>query len=99
MTSINIDEYKKLADDIQAHKNRDPHLVAEWCLDIYPLHSAALRQHVRKIIIKHLSHACYEDNQGMCHNGCGRILNTETAAAYFGETKLAQMMKLTEVEK
>jgi hypothetical protein len=92
MAYINIDQYYQLADDIQAFKKRDKHLVAEQCLDIYPLCSATIRQHVRRLIIKHLSHVCYEDNQGMCHNGCGRILNTDSAAAYFGESKLAEMM-------
>tara|TARA_R110000796_G_scaffold1456_1_gene5816 strand:+ start:1152 stop:1427 length:276 start_codon:yes stop_codon:yes gene_type:complete len=87
MTSINIDQYYKLADDIQAVKKRDKHLVAEQCLDVYPMNSTAVRQHVRKLIVKHLSHICCEDNQGMCHNGCGRVLNTDAAAAYFGEAK------------
>ena len=32
-------------------------------------------------------HICYEDNQGMCHNGCGRVLNQESAEAYFSEDK------------
>jgi hypothetical protein len=98
MTWINIDQYYKLAEEIQAVKARDAHLIAEQCLDVYPLYSHATRQHVRRLIVKHLSHVCYEDNQGMCHNGCGRILNTHSAAAYFGETKLAEMLKAEEVE-
>lgn len=92
MASINIHDYYTLADEMQDFRKRDKHLVAELCLDVYPLYSAAIRQHVRKLIVEHLGHVCYEDNQGMCHNGCGKILNTETAAAYFGEAKLARMM-------
>ena len=30
-------------------------------------------------------HTSYEDNQGMCHNGCGRILNSDSARGYWGE--------------
>jgi len=55
MATINIDHYYQLADDIQAVKKRDKHLIAEQCLDVYPLYSAAIREHVRKLIVKHLA--------------------------------------------
>lgn len=55
MASINIQQYYKLADDIQAFKKRDPHLVAEQCLDVYPLYSAGVRELVRRLIVKHLN--------------------------------------------
>jgi hypothetical protein len=55
MATINIHQYYQLADDIQAFKKRDKHLVAEQCLDVYPLFSTTVRQHVRRLIIKHLT--------------------------------------------
>ena len=83
-----------MADDIQAFKKRDKHLVAEQCLDVFPLYSTAVRQHVRNLIVKHLSHECYEDNQGMCHNGCGRILNEDSARGYFGDKAVDDMIRI-----
>lgn len=54
MATINIAQYKTLAADMQAFRPRDHHLIAEWCLDVYPLYSASARDRVRKIIINHL---------------------------------------------
>jgi hypothetical protein len=41
-------------------------------------------------------HICYEDNQGMCHNGCDRILNEDTARGYFGNAKVDKMFEAME---
>ena len=47
-----IIDYKSLALEIQeAQPARDAHLIAEWCLDIYPLSHYAMRQYVRRLII------------------------------------------------
>ena len=47
-----IIDYKSLALEIQeAQPSRDAHLIAEWCLDIYPLSRYAMRQYVRQLII------------------------------------------------
>ena len=47
-----IIDYKSLALEIQdAQPSRDAHLIAEWCLDIYPLSRYAMRQYVRRLII------------------------------------------------
>ncbi len=48
-------DYKTLALEIQdAQPARDAHLIAEWCLDIYPLSRYAMRQYVRQLIIEAL---------------------------------------------
>ena len=44
--------YKSLSLEIQAAQpTRDAHLIAEWCLDIYPLSRYAMRQYVRRLVI------------------------------------------------
>ena len=55
MASINIQQYYKLAEDIKAFKKRDHHLIAEQCLDVYPLYSAGVRGMVRRLIVEHLN--------------------------------------------
>jgi len=37
-------------------------------------------------------HFCHEDNQGMCYNGCGRVLNQCSARAYFGDAEVDRML-------
>ena len=54
MATINIQQYYKLADDIQAFKPRDKFLVAEQCLDVYPLYSKGVRYMVRRLIVDNL---------------------------------------------
>jgi len=54
MATINIDQYKTLARDMNNFKPRAPELIAELCLDVYPLFSTAIRAHVRAIIIREL---------------------------------------------
>ena len=50
-----IIDYKSLALEIRdAQPTRDAHLIAEWCLDIYPLSRYAMRQYVRQLIINAL---------------------------------------------
>tara|TARA_R110002167_G_scaffold14228_2_gene58101 strand:- start:2348 stop:2515 length:168 start_codon:yes stop_codon:yes gene_type:complete len=50
-----LPDYKDLALEIRkAQPTRNKHLIAEWCLDIYPSSSYAVRQHVRQLIIKGL---------------------------------------------
>ncbi len=50
-----IVEYKTLALEIQeAQPARDAHLIAEWCLEIYPCSRYAMRQWVRQLIVKAL---------------------------------------------
>lgn len=45
-------DYQILALEIQeAQPSRDAHLIAEWCLDIYPCSRYAMRQYVRQLII------------------------------------------------
>ena len=39
-------------------------------------------------------HECYEDNQGMCHNRCGRILNKDSARSYFGDKAVDDMLRI-----
>ena len=47
-----IVDYQILALEIQeAQPYRDAHLIAEWCLDIYPCSRYAMRQYVRQLII------------------------------------------------
>lgn len=38
-------------------------------------------------------HVCYEDNQGGCYYGCGRIFNTESARAYYGDDGYIQLLQ------
>ncbi len=48
-------DYKTLALEIQeAQPARDAHLIAEWCLDIYPCSRYAMRQWVRQLIVEAL---------------------------------------------
>ncbi len=48
-------DYKTLALEIQeAQPARDAHLIAEWCLEIYPLSRYAVRQWVRQLIVEAL---------------------------------------------
>jgi hypothetical protein len=54
MATINIQKYYELADDIQSFKPRDKHLVAEQCIDVYPLYSKGVRDMVRRLIVNHL---------------------------------------------
>jgi 7-cyano-7-deazaguanine synthase in queuosine biosynthesis len=43
--------------------------------------------------VKKEKHVCYEDNQGYCHNGCGRILEPMSARAYHGDEKYIQILQ------
>ena len=38
-------------------------------------------------------HICYEDNQGHCHSGCGRILNPDSARAYHGDEGYIKLLE------
>jgi hypothetical protein len=38
-------------------------------------------------------HICYEDNQGHCHNGCGRILNHDSARGYHGDKEYMRLLE------
>ena len=40
------------------------------------------------------THICYEDNQGLCYNGCGKIMNRETFIAYFGEDEYERRIEI-----
>lgn len=40
------------------------------------------------------AHKCYEDNQGHCHNGCGRILNTDSARGYHGDDEYIRLLEM-----
>ena len=39
-------------------------------------------------------HYCHEDNQGYCHNGCGKIMNTESANNYHGDKGYIRALEL-----
>ena len=43
-------------------------------------------------------HVCYEDNQGHCHNGCGRILNPDSARAYHGDEEYIKLLAQRNLE-
>jgi hypothetical protein len=36
-----------------------------------------------------MKHQCYEDNSGFCYNGCGRLMNRDSALAYDSKTQFA----------
>ena len=57
MNTVNIDQYRTLAADIRAFSNRDSHLIAEMCLDVYPVSQPQhfkLREYIRAAIVQHL---------------------------------------------
>ena len=54
---VTLGHYITVATDIWENSvGRSPHLVAEWCLDIYPESNYEIRQYVRQLVLETIEH-------------------------------------------